>query len=57
VISTAPALDARTLQLELDQAWRAFFSLNGASWDIQGPAAKQVLALRQQLIALGVEPR
>jgi hypothetical protein len=45
------------LQDQLDAAWLTFFALADQDWDVQGPAAKRVSALRQQIEALGGTPR
>jgi hypothetical protein len=45
------------LQDQLDAAWAAFFALNGQPWDVQGPAARRVCDLRQQIETLGGTPR
>jgi hypothetical protein len=57
--ATTTATDLRLigLQDQLDQAWLDFFALNGADWDIQGPAARRVLDLQNDIRTLGGEPR
>ena len=45
------------LQADLDTAWARFFSLSAAPWDVQRIAADHVIALRQQITALGADEK